>query len=238
MDSDALRSVRNAFYLGNLKECCQEAQTLINKPINDQQAAATATSSSTATPQEVHHAATVYKARAEAQLNPQAFITSVAKNSPLALQAILQLTQYQLASTNTAAATQRESSLATFDEWTQSDDATLRNDVTIQLCAATAYLAERRYKDALRTLQQQLSPTGEVQQSTQFGLESLSLQTCIYLQLARPDLAQRSVRAMQDLDDDDTLTQLTLGWLHLAKSEHAEASGVMQELQEKFGSVE
>lgn len=39
----------------------------------------------------------------------------------------------------------------------------------------------------------------------------------IYLAIHRPDAAGRELRAMQEKDDDATLTQLALAWLNVAK---------------------
>jgi len=63
------------------------------------------------------------------------------------------------------------------------------------------------------------------------------MQATIYLRLDRVDLAAKSVKAMQDIDDDDTLTQLSQSWLyiHQGGEKVTEASFILQELLEKFG---
>ena len=59
----------------------------------------------------------------------------------------------------------------------------------------------------------------------------------IYLRLDRVDLASKCLKAMQDLDDDDTLTQLATVWLSMAigGEKISESAFLLQELLEKFG---
>lgn len=65
----------------------------------------------------------------------------------------------------------------------------------------------------------------------------MSLCVCIYLAMHRLDLAERQIKAMQEMDDDDTLTQLSLAWVNVALGGDRlqEAYLVLQELVEKFG---
>ena len=78
------------------------------------------------------------------------------------------------------------------------------NPSTLQLIAAIIYLHEDNTKDALRCIH--LGAT----------MEHLALTTQIYLQMNRPELAQKTVRSMQQADEDATLTQLAIAWTHLA----------------------
>jgi coatomer protein complex subunit epsilon len=59
----------------------------------------------------------------------------------------------------------------------------------------------------------------------------------IYLRIDRLDLAAKALKAMQDLDDDDTLTQLSTVWLSigLGGEKITESAFLLQELLEKFG---
>ncbi len=59
----------------------------------------------------------------------------------------------------------------------------------------------------------------------------------IYLALDRLDLASKHVKAMQEQDDDDTLTQLSTSWLLMARRDAAafnEAHGITGELAQKL----
>lgn len=69
------------------------------------------------------------------------------------------------------------------------------------------------------------------------ALPRLSMCVLIYLRLDRPDLASKSLKAMQDLDDDDTLTQLASAWagIYAGGEKLTEAAFLLQELLEKFG---
>eukprot|EP00455_Lapot_gusevi_P043849 TRINITY_DN539_c0_g1_i1.p1 TRINITY_DN539_c0_g1~~TRINITY_DN539_c0_g1_i1.p1 ORF type:complete len:182 (+),score=80.98 TRINITY_DN539_c0_g1_i1:84-548(+) len=54
----------------------------------------------------------------------------------------------------------------------------------------------------------------------------------------RVDLAEKQVRAMQEVDDEDTLTQLCAAWVGIAiatESKVTESYMILQELVEKFG---
>lgn len=68
-------------------------------------------------------------------------------------------------------------------------------------------------------------------------LSRLSMCVLIYLKIDRLDLASKALKAMQDLDDDDTLTQLATVWLSIAigGEKVSESIFLLQELLEKFG---
>ena len=105
----------------------------------------------------------------------------------------------------------------------------LSKDVTLQLLASQMFLAAGKLKESLS-----LVHGGDASEN----LEKLSMQVQIYLRIDRPDLAAKSLKAMQDLDDDDTLTQLTSAWMGLASGavdKVTEAAFLLQELLEKFG---
>jgi coatomer protein complex subunit epsilon len=59
----------------------------------------------------------------------------------------------------------------------------------------------------------------------------------IYLAMNRVDLAEKQIKAMQETDDDDTLTQLSLAWYYVAVGgdKIQEAYLILQEQVEKFG---
>ena len=96
----------------------------------------------------------------------------------------------------------KEMVLMTLNEWLTGPQT--GNPSTLQLIAAIIYLHEDNTKDALRCIH--LGAT----------MEHLALTTQIYLQMNRPELAQKTVRSMQQADEDATLTQLAIAWTHLA----------------------
>jgi coatomer protein complex subunit epsilon len=159
----------------------------------------------------------VYVARAQLALNPSSFQPSA--NAPTAIQAAKQLSNYF-----SSDASGQEQVIETLQEWLASPD--LAKDVTLQLMAAQVYLANGRLKDALTLVVNDAD-----------NLEKLSLCVRIYLQIDRPDLAAKCLKAMQDVDDDDTLTQLSAAWLgiYTGGEKTTEAAFLLQELLEKFG---
>mmetsp|Transcript_10907 Transcript_10907/g.35145 ORF Transcript_10907/g.35145 Transcript_10907/m.35145 type:complete len:290 (+) Transcript_10907:72-941(+) len=93
------------------------------------------------------------------------------------------------------------------------------------LIAATVFLHEQDHKEALKI----------THQSTQLDVMGLVVQ--IYLQINRPDLARKQVKAMQEQDDDATLTKLAHGWTCLCEvggDKYQEALYEFQELGEKY----
>ena len=67
-------------------------------------------------------------------------------------------------------------------------------------------------------------------------MEHLALTVQIFLKMDRPDLAAKTVRTMQQADEDATLTQLCLAWTHLAAggAKLQEAAYIFEELGDKF----
>jgi len=200
MDGDALRSVRNAFYLGLYPDVAKEVAQLSKSD------------------KELQTWGEVYSARAQLALNPSNFQPSA--NAPTAVQAAKQLSLFL-----TSDAAGQEQVLNTLQEWLASPD--LSKDVTLQLMAAEVFLANGRLKDALAI-------------ATVDSAESLEkLAICVrgYLAIDRPELASKCVKAMQDLDDDDTLTQLAAALLGIYSGGEkvTEAAFLLQELLEKFG---
>jgi len=77
------------------------------------------------------------------------------------------------------------------------------NWVSPVMCASV-YLHQKNYESALRTLQ------------LTDHIEGLAMQVQIYCQMERPDLAKKTMKQMQDVDEDATLTQLAQAWTNLA----------------------
>jgi len=68
-------------------------------------------------------------------------------------------------------------------------------------------------------------------------LESRALQAFCCLRLSRLDLADKELKAMTQMDEDSTLTQLTSAWVSLAHGSPdklKEAQSILQELSDKF----
>nr|ACO15331.1 Coatomer subunit epsilon [Caligus clemensi] len=98
------------------------------------------------------------------------------------------------------------------------------------LVAATIYTLQGQHENALRVIH---SYTGND------SLELLALKLQIPLQMDRLDLAKKELKALQEMDDDATLTQLAQAWLNMATGGEKiqEAYYIYQELIEKFGST-
>lgn len=95
---------------------------------------------------------------------------------------------------------------------------------TLQLVAAMVFLHEGDTKEALRCVH--LGTT----------MEHLALTVQVFLKMDRLDLATKTVRQMQGVDEDATLTQLCLAWTHVASggSKLQEAAYIYDELADKF----
>ena len=77
------------------------------------------------------------------------------------------------------------------------------NNVALFLVGATIYANENNHEAALRVLHQ----------ASDLECSALTLQT--YLAMDRVDLAQKELKAMQDKDDDSTVTQLAHAWFNI-----------------------
>lgn len=96
-----------------------------------------------------------------------------------------------------------------------------------KIVAATIYYHENNLESALRVLYQA------------DNLECSALSVQIYLKMDRLDLATKEVKAMQEKDDDATLTQLALAWVNLStgRDKYQEAFYIFQEMIEKYSST-
>jgi len=137
-------------------------------------------------------------------------------STPVALLAVKQLARY-LSSPGS-----KEEVVAQFNSWLASpqDGST----ASLQLMAALVFLHQGDTKEALRCVH--LGST----------LEHLALSVQIYLKMDRPDLAAKTVKTMQQADEDATLAQLALAWTHVAVggSKLQEAAYIFDELADKF----
>ncbi|XP_045450088.1 coatomer subunit epsilon [Melitaea cinxia] len=102
----------------------------------------------------------------------------------------------------------------------------LTNEIFVTV-AATIYYNEENYEAALKILH---------------GAESLELRAftlqCL-LAMNRPDLARKQLKALQDIEDDGTLTQLAQAWLNLAQGGPGvqDAHYSIMELAERLGAL-
>lgn len=96
----------------------------------------------------------------------------------------------------------------------------------VELIASDIFIREKKLKEALKLVVN----AGE-------NLEKLAVSVILYLKIDRPDLALKIVKVMQDVDDDDALTQLATAWAYIAQGGEkvTEASFVLQELLDKYG---
>lgn len=201
-ESDALRSLRNYYYLGFSEKVVNEAEQLM------------------ASNPDVEDAAEVYLYRSMLESKPQEVTKRIKQKASTALQAVkLQATYKQATSEE-----EKELVLSTLKEWTE--DAEVSQDLILQILAARIFFEEGMYKEAGRLV----CNAGD-------NLEKMSLAVQIYLKIDRLDLASTACRQMQDLDDDDVLTQLASSWVNIAsgRDKVTEASFLLQELVEKFG---
>lgn len=142
-------------------------------------------------------------------------LDEVKPSSPAEVQAVRLLAEYlQKPSRREAILRDVESKL------TSGVDAS--ND-TFLIMAASMYYHEQNFDAALRYLNQSDS------------LEGAATRVQIYVAMHRVDLAKKEVKAMQEKDDDATLTQLALAWFNLAVGgdKYQDAYYIFQEMADK-----
>ena len=167
--------------------------------------------------------ANIYYHRALCFTNPAQVISKVSNNAHTSLQVLKQYATY------ITQPEQQEVIVDQLQEWKGND--MMGGDVTLTLILAHLYLAQKKYKEALQLV------LGDAEQ-----LEKLALCVLLFLTLDRHDLAQKQLKLMTDLDDDDVLTQLATAWTLIAtppseaqqQARVMEAEGVLQGLQETF----
>lgn len=93
--------------------------------------------------------------------------------------------------------------------------------------AASIYLHEHDYKNALRMVH------------NPFTLEMAAIQVTTLLRMNRVDMAQQTLKKMQDMDEDATLTQLVSAYVAMAPGVNRlkEAESIFEELQQRFGET-
>ena len=106
----------------------------------------------------------------------------------------------------------------------RADPAVSKNH-TLLLCVASVFAREGNYPEALKAC------------NAVAHLELQALCVQILLAMDRPDVAERTVKAMVAVDDDATLTQLAGAWCNLGLGGGAkvtEAAYAFQELGDKY----
>eukprot|EP00300_Choanocystis_sp_HF-7_P022600 c21971_g1_i1.p1 GENE.c21971_g1_i1~~c21971_g1_i1.p1 ORF type:complete len:312 (+),score=2.74 c21971_g1_i1:48-938(+) len=99
-----------------------------------------------------------------------------------------------------------------------------KKNQTVALMAATIYMHEQKYEEALALLHSRAS------------LEFMALNVQCFLSLFRTDLAQKEVQAMISINEDATLTQLSIARVNLmlGGAKCQEAYFIFQEMCEKY----
>eukprot|EP00457_Paulinella_chromatophora_P014279 gb/GEZN01014683.1/.p1 GENE.gb/GEZN01014683.1/~~gb/GEZN01014683.1/.p1 ORF type:complete len:297 (-),score=76.73 gb/GEZN01014683.1/:29-919(-) len=162
--------------------------------------------------------AEIYAVRAMVESHPAK--VTFPKKSSTALLALQELATYR-----TAAEDLKEVVLDKIKGWLTSD--ITQSDVVLQLVAAQIYMEQDDCKSALKLVINAGS-----------NLEKLAMQVCIFLKMYRVDMADKTVKNMQVVDDDDPLTGLASSWVACAQGgeKATEATFALQELMEKFGA--
>jgi hypothetical protein len=96
------------------------------------------------------------------------------------------------------------------------------SDATVQAVAAQVFINEGNHQAALKALR---SPQ---------GLEHMALLCQLHLRIDRPDLAEKSLKAMQAIDDEAALTTLSAAQIALALVRTAEKCAKLQPPPELF----
>ncbi|KAG0627207.1 hypothetical protein M758_2G182100 [Ceratodon purpureus] len=147
----------------------------------------------------------------------QLVVSEIQDAAPTALQAVKLLARYMSG--------EKEKALYSLGELLA--DSAIASNLMLRVVAGTIYIHEQDYNEALK--------------HTHVGgnLELCALNVQIYLKMHRPEYAEKQLRAMQEIDEDHTLTQLANAWVNLASggAKVLEAFYIFQELAEKYAST-
>ena len=160
----------------------------------------------------------MYRA-AIAQGTPEIAVEEIDTSAASGLQAVKLYAKYTMEVAGGAGAS------SVLDELMElATDPSCAGNATVQLMAATVHAAEGNTVEALRCC------------SNVQSLETLAMSVQLLLAMNRPELAEKHVRTMSEIDDDATLTQLATAWLNLTLggAKVQEASYIFQELGDKF----
>lgn len=146
----------------------------------------------------------------------QLVISEIDESAATPLQAVKLLALYLSSPDN------KESTISSLKEWLS--DPAIGSNATLRLIAGIIFMHEEDYNEALK--------------HTNAGgtMELHALNGQIFLKMHRSDYAERQLRAMQQIDEDHTLTQLANAWLNLAVggSKIQEAYLIFQDFSEKY----
>ena len=112
--------------------------------------------------------------------------------------------------------------LETLQGWL--DDSLAHSNPYLLIMGGLIYNTAGQPEDALRCLHSCLN------------LEMAALMVEILLKMDRPDVAEKTLRKMNEIEDDATLTQLAQAWVNMAQggSKVHEAFYIIQEIGEKY----
>ncbi|KAH9747618.1 Coatomer subunit epsilon-1 [Citrus sinensis] len=146
----------------------------------------------------------------------QLVISEIDESAATPLQAVKLLALYLSSPDN------KESTISSLKEWLS--DPAIGSNATLRLIAGIIFMHEEDYNEALK----HTNAGGTME------LHALNVQ--IFLKMHRSDYAERQLRAMQQIDEDHTLTQLANAWLNLAVggSKIQEAYLIFQDFSEKY----
>lgn len=130
-----------------------------------------------------------------AQRKFRVVLDEINNSSPTDLQPLKMLAEYF------ANSGRREAILSELDQLAKNAN---NDNHNFMIVAATIYYHEKNLESALRILR------------NADNLECLALTLQIYLKMDRLDLARKELKAMQEKDDDATLTQLAQAWLNIS----------------------
>ena len=119
-------------------------------------------------------------------------------SAPKSLQHLRILAAYMQAPSSSSS---RENAVKQMEEVLNASDG---EDQLLYIVAATIFMHEKNYDAALRALN-----------TTKPNLEVLAMQIQAYLVLDRVDLAKKTLKQMQEIDDDSVLTQLAQAWCNI-----------------------
>lgn len=144
-------------------------------------------------------------------------ISGVKDDAPTSLRAVKLLAQYMAAPDAT-----RDATLRGID--TLLNENTTSGIRTVELVAALIYDREGMMNEAFKAIRSRGS------------MEQMALYAQLCLKVNRPDLAEKQLKALMDLDEDATLTQLVSAWVNMAigGKKLKEAAYAYEELIDKF----
>lgn len=140
-------------------------------------------------------------------------------NTPVGLRAV------KLLATYLEDPSSKEIAVLQLNEWLS--DPVASGNKTLKMMAATLFLHEDNVKEAYKAI------------GNPSTLEQYALLVQIHLRIDRADLAQKELKTMKSLDDENALTQLASAWVNLSSGQPAkiqEAAYTYDELIDKYGS--